>query len=109
MKIKLATTCFLIGTVLAPVAAHADDADLDRAHPMTFVKNSVVTTKIKTKLAAEKIDSLVHLKVDTDSKGVVVLRGKVRTQEEADKAVSIARETEGVTSVKSKIQIKKAD
>jgi hyperosmotically inducible protein len=107
MKIKLATACFVIGTVLAPIAAHAADPDSDRKHPMTFVKNSVITTKIKAKLADEKISTLAHIKVDTDSKGAVVLRGKVKTQEEADKAVSIARETEGVTSVKSRIQIKK--
>jgi osmotically-inducible protein OsmY len=53
------------------------------------------------------MSSLAYIQVDTDSKGAVVLSGKVRTQQEADKAVSIARETEGVTSVKSKIQIKK--
>lgn len=107
MKIKLATTCFVIGTLLAPVAAHAADRDSDRAHPMTFVKDSVITTKIKAKLAGEKMSSLARIKVDTDGKGAVVLGGKVKTQEEADKAVSIARGTEGVTSVKSNIRIKK--
>jgi hypothetical protein len=63
----------------------------------------------KAKLANEKMSSLVHLQVDTDSNGAVVLSGKVRTQEEADKAVAIARETEGVTSVKSNIHIEKDD
>ena len=109
MKIKLATTCFIIGTLLAPVAAHAEDTDADRKHPKAFVKDSVITTKIKTKLAAEKIKSLVHVRVDTDSKGEVVLSGKVRTQEEADKAVSIARDTEGVVSVKSNLRVEKDD
>jgi len=109
MKIKLATTCFIMGTLLAPVAAFAADPDTDRTQPKTFVKDSVITTKIKAKLAEEKMSSLVHVKVDTHSKGAVVLSGKVRTQEEADKAVSIARETEGVTSVKSHIRIKKDD
>jgi hyperosmotically inducible protein len=108
MKIKLAATCFVIGTLLAPVAAYAADGDSDRTHPMTFVKDSVITTKIKAKLAGKKMSSLAHIKVDTDSKGAVVLSGKVKTQEEADKAVSIARETKGVTSVKSDIQIKNA-
>jgi hyperosmotically inducible protein len=107
MKIKLATTCFVIGTLLAPVAAHAADRESDRAHPMTFVKDSVITTKIKARLADEKMSTLTHIKVDTDAKGVVVLSGNVRTQEEADKAASIARETEGVTSVESNIRIKK--
>lgn len=107
MKIKLATSCFVIGTVLAPVAAFAADSDSDRMHPMAFVKDSVVTTKIKAKLAEEKMSTLAHIKVDTDAKGAVVLGGNVKTQEEADKAVSIARATEGVTSVKSNIHLKK--
>lgn len=109
MKTQLATTCFVIGTLLAPVVAHAEDQDSDRKHPMTYVKDSVITTKIKAKLADEKMRSLMHIKVDTDSKGAVVLSGTVRSQEEADKAVSIAHETEGVTSVKSNIHVKKDD
>ena len=109
MKIRLATTCFVIGTLLAPVAAYAADSDSDRSHPTTFVKDSIITTKIKAKLAEEKMSTLKHIKVDTDAKGAVVLRGRVKNQEEADKAVSIARETEGVTSVKSHIRIKKSD
>ena len=109
MKIRLATTCFIIGALLVPVAAHAADPDTDRTHPKAFVKDSVITTKIKAKLAAENIKSLAGIRVDTDANGMVVLSGEAKTQEEADKAVSIARETEGVTSVESKIRIKKED
>ena len=109
MTLKLATACFVIGTLLAPAVVYAAGSDSDRAHPMTFVKDSIITTKIKAKLADEKISTLKHIKVDTDAKGAVVLRGRVNNQEEADKAVSIARETEGVTSVTSHIRIKKAD
>ena len=109
MKLKLATACVVIGSVLGLVGAYAADSDSDRAHPTTFVKDSIITTKIKAKLADEKMSTLKHIKVDTDAKGAVVLRGKVKNQEEADKAVSIARETEGVTSVKSHIRIKKPD
>jgi hyperosmotically inducible protein len=111
MKIKLATTCFIIGTLLAPVATYAVDSatDTGSTHAKTFVKDSVITTKVKAQLAEEKISSLAHIKVDTHRKGEVVLSGKVTSQEEADKAVSIARDTEGVTSVKSKLQIKKED
>ena len=108
MKSKLATTFIIIGTLLTPVAALAD-SEADSSHPMTFVKDSVITTKIKAKLAEEKISSLAHIKVDTDQNGAVVLSGEVKSQEEADKAVSIARETEGVTSVRSKIQLKKGN
>jgi hyperosmotically inducible protein len=107
MKIIIASSCFVLATVLAPATAFAADSDTDRAHPMTFVADSVITTKVKAKLADEKMSSLAHIGVDTDAKGAVVLSGSARTQNEADQAVSIARATEGVTSVTSTIQIKK--
>lgn len=107
MKTQLATTCFVIAAMVAPLAALAEDTDSDRMHPMTFVKDSAITAKIKAKLAEEKMSSLMHLRVDTDNKGVVVLSGKVKSREEADKAIAIARETEGVTSVKSNIRVEK--
>lgn len=109
MKAKLATSCFIISTLLVPVAVYSADPDTDRTHPMTYVKDSAITVKVKAKLADEKMSSLAHIMVDTDSKGAVVLSGTVRTQEEADKAVSIARGTEGVTSVTNKLKIKKED
>jgi osmotically-inducible protein OsmY len=55
------------------------------------------------------MSSLAKVQVDTDSKGAVVLSGTARSQEAVDKAASIARETEGVTSVENNIQIKKDD
>ena len=111
MRTRLAATCFVIGTLLAPFAVHAADTstDTDRTHPKTFVKDSVITAKVKAKLAEEKVSSLARIKVDTHGKGAVVLSGKARTKEEADRAVAIARETEGVTSIESKIRIKKDD
>ena len=41
----------------AEVAAYAADGDTDRANPKLFVKDSVITTKIKSKLAAEHAGS----------------------------------------------------
>ena len=101
MKYKLATTCFVIGTVLAPVAAYAADSDTNRSKPAAFVKDSVITTKIKTKLAAEHLASAKHIKVDTDMNGVVWMTGTANSQDEVDKAIAIARDTEGVKSVNS--------
>jgi hyperosmotically inducible protein len=75
MKYKLATTCFVIGSVLAPVAAYAADSDTDRSNPANFVKDSVITTKIKTKLAAEHLGSTTHIQVDTDKNGIVWTHG----------------------------------
>jgi len=107
MKYKFATSCFVIGSVLAPVAAYAADSDTDRSKPMHFVKDSVITTKIKTKLAAEHLASAKHIKVDTDKNGVVWMTGTASNQEEADKAVEIAQNTEGVKSVNSHIKVRK--
>ena len=106
MKIKLATACFVLGTLLAPIVGFTADSDTDRSDTKTYVKDSAITTKIKAKLAEEKMNSLVNIKVDTDSNGVVWLSGTAKTQEDADKAASIARDTEGVKSVKSRIEIK---
>ena len=107
MKFKLATTCFVIGSALAPIAAFAADSDTDRSKPAVFVKDSVITTKIKTKLAAEHPGSLKHVSVDTDMNGVVWMRGTANTQGEVDQAVAIARATEGVRSVNSKLTVQK--
>jgi hyperosmotically inducible periplasmic protein len=107
MKYKLATTCFVIGSVLAPVAAYAADSDTDRSKPTHFVKDSVITTKIKTKLAAEHLGSAKHIRVDTDKNGVVWMSGTANSQAEVDKAVAIARDTEGVKSVNSHIKVRK--
>ena len=106
MKFILATTCLAIGAVLAP-AAYAADSDMDRNKPATFVKDSVITTKIKTKLATEHLGSMKHITVDTDMNGVVWMGGTANSQEEVDKAISIARNTEGVKSVKSELKIQK--
>ena len=107
MKYRLATTCFVIGSVLVPIAAYAADSDTDRSKPTTFVKDSAITTKVKTKLAAEHLGSAKHIKVDTDQNGVVWLSGTANSQAEVNKAVEIARNTEGVKSVKSNLKVHK--
>ena len=79
MNTKLVATCFVMASLFVPVAAYAADGDTDRSHPMSFVKDSVITTKVKARLAEEKVASLMHVKVDTDAKGAVVLSGTVKT------------------------------
>ena len=110
MNTKLAAACLVFGTLLGVTTISiAQDSDTDRSHPDAFVKDSAITSKIKTKLAMEHITSLGRIHVDTDTDGVVWLSGSARTQEAIDKAVSIARETEGVKAVHSHIKIKKDD
>jgi hyperosmotically inducible protein len=102
MKFKLAATCLVIGAALTPVAFAADS---DK--PTTVVKDSMITTKIKTKLAAENPASMANISVETDKDGVVWMSGTAKTQEEADKALSIARGTDGVNTVKSNVKVQK--
>jgi hyperosmotically inducible periplasmic protein len=105
---SIAMTLLLAGVLAGPVAV-AQDADADRAHPKAFIRDSVITTKIKSKLAAERLTSLAHLRVDTDEDGVVWLSGSAQNQEAVDRAVSIARDTEGVRDVKSTVKIRHDD
>ena len=107
MKTKFAIACVLTGMLLAPVVSvYADSTDTDRSSPSAWVKDSEITTKIKTGLAAEHMGSLAHIQVDTDAKGHVMLSGNCESQAAIDKAVSIAKGTEGVVSVKNNLTIK---
>ena len=105
----LAATCVLLGALLGSTALIANDADSDRTHPVAFVKDSAITTEIKTKLAADHLTSLGRIHVDTDKDGAVWLTGSARSREALDRAVSIARRTEHVTSVHSDLVIKHDD
>ena len=107
MNYKLATAIFVVGSMLAPVAVYAADSDSDRSNPENYVKDSVITTKIKTQLAADHLGSMNHIKVDTDRNGGVWMTGTANSQEEMDKAVAIARNTEGVKSVHSELTVQK--
>ena len=106
MKTYLATSCAILATLLgASVAATAQDSHSDTARAETYVKDSAITTKIKTRLAADHITSLGDIHVHTDRHGVVWLSGSVKTREAADKAVSIARSTAHVKGVHSELKV----
>ena len=107
MKRIFAASCIVIGTVLAPAAAFAADGDMDRANPKLFVKDSAITTKIKARLASEHLGSLKHIHVDTDQNGVVWMTGTANSQDEINQAIAIARNTEGVMTVKADIKVQK--
>src|ERR1700733_4073152 len=62
--------------------------------PGPYAKDSVITTKVKTNLAAKHMPTLTSIKVDTDRDGVVWLSGKVPTQDASDLASMIAKDTE---------------
>ena len=106
MNTRRIVACVLAASLLGPVVAAAQDSDTDRHHPGTFIKDSAITTAIKTKLAADHPSTLAHVKVDTDKDGVVWLSGTTHTRAEADRAAEIARGTDGVVRVKNDIVIR---
>ncbi|HVC01446.1 MAG TPA: BON domain-containing protein [Steroidobacteraceae bacterium] len=107
---KLLTTFLVVGALIGPiVAVSAGDSDTNRSQPKAFVKDSVITAKVKARLAGEHITSLGRIHVDTDKYGMVWLRGTAGTQAAADRAVEIARTTDGVRGVHSRIKVRKDD
>jgi hyperosmotically inducible periplasmic protein len=84
-----------IGETVAVGAAQAQDALTDGA----------LTAKIKSKMALDDTVKALSIDVDTDS-GVVTLSGTVHSQAERAKAVQLAKETAGVTSVVDRLVIR---
>ena len=110
MKTSVAITCIVCSTLIgSAMALAADDTTSDTSQAVVYVKDSAITTDVKTKLAADHITSLEKIHVDTDKDGVVWLSGTASTQKAVDKAVSIARDTDRVTNVHSDIRVKSAE
>ncbi len=104
MNIRLATT-LVVGALILPVAGYAADTKSVKESIKENVGDAVITTKIKAEYAKDKDVSALKIKVDTDDKGVVTLSGNAKSKAEADKAVKIARDTKGVSSVKDEIKV----
>jgi osmotically-inducible protein OsmY len=68
------------------------------------VGEAALTAKIKSKMA---LDDLVKARtIDVDTEGsLVTLTGTVRSKEERDRAVRLARETDGVTEVVDRLKV----
>jgi hyperosmotically inducible protein len=103
MNAKLVASCLVTAALIFPIAGHAADAASVASATKTLVKDSVITTKIKAKLAEKKLASLIHIKVETDDKGMVTLSGTAKSQKAVDRAVAIANAVKGVTSVDNQI------
>ncbi|HVY54038.1 MAG TPA: BON domain-containing protein [Gammaproteobacteria bacterium] len=64
----------------------------------TPIDDSIITTKIKSKIAMEKALSIFKIGVTTVN-GIVTLTGKVNSDADASKAIEIAQATDGVKDV----------
>jgi len=83
-----------IGETVATGAAQAQRA----------LNDGSLTAKIKSKMALDDTVRAAAINVDTVG-GVVTLSGSVRSEAERVRAVQLARETEGVTSVTERLVI----
>ncbi len=71
MKTKPAMIWVVFGALLGSAAATAgDDANAVGTSATVFVRDSAITAKIKTKLAADHLTSLGRIHVDTDNNGI---------------------------------------
>jgi len=67
--------------------------------------DATLTAKIKAKMALD--DTVKALSIDVDTNGsVVTLTGTVHSEAERAKAVQLARDTDGVTTVNDKLVVK---
>lgn len=111
MNQKITTSLLVASLFLLPVTGVAATATATATVAETsstateYVKDSVITTKVKAELASEKMWSLVDITVDTDKNGMVVLGGTTTTQKGSDKAAAIARAVKGVTNVRNDIKV----
>lgn len=126
MKSRIAIVFAVAGSLIAPgavyawgtnkttqndqsnqAAAQTTQAPSKSANAREAVSDATITSKVKAELAKEKDVSATRIHVDTDN-GVVKLSGTARSQQEADRAASIAKTTKGVVSVDNNIQVASA-
>ena len=107
--LRIAALACSLATLAPFVALAGPTPDSYNTQPPVVVKDSSIKSSVKAQLTADAFKGLSHIDVDVDDHGIVTLEGKVPSQEAADRAISIARATEGVREVKSALKIKTDD
>ena len=95
---------FVVFILFATLVACASTSKSEA--PGQYVDDSVITTKVKSALAADDFLKSFEIGVET-YKGVVQLSGFVDSQKAVDKATVIATGVGGVKSVKNNLNVKK--
>ena len=90
-------------TLVAALGACAGDA----THRSTgrYIDDATITSQVKTKLIADQQVKAHDINVET-YKGVVSLSGFVESKSEANQAVALAEQVEGVKSVKDDLHLR---
>ncbi|CRY26358.1 molecular chaperone OsmY [Yersinia enterocolitica] len=111
----------VLGTALVSGSVFAEETMLNKADNMVdstgakldssmkkvdnYMGDSAATAKVKSALLEEKTLKSTDISVETNH-GVVTLTGFVTSQAEAETAVDIAKNVEGVKSVSDKLHVK---
>jgi osmotically-inducible protein OsmY len=93
------TALLLVVALIAPLLLAACGKTVGET-----IDDATITTRVKTSLLNDPVVGGSRIDVDT-FKGVVTLSGRVTTKEEEAKAIALARKINGVTDVKSSLQI----
>jgi osmotically-inducible protein OsmY len=106
MSMKSASCILVAGVFVAALGGCATDRTAtERNQSMSErVDDGWITTKIKSEFAVDKTVSATNIRVNTDN-GVVHLSGAAKNQDEANRAIQIARSVKGVKSVRNEMQI----
>jgi len=102
-KRNLFIRCFVLMILIASFVACASTSKQEGAGE--YVDDSVITTKVKSLIAADDFLKSFQISVET-YKGIVQLSGFVGTQMAVNKAGEIARGVQGVKSVKNNLIVK---
>jgi osmotically-inducible protein OsmY len=70
-----------------------------------YIDDTVITAKVKSAIMSDSDVKFTEVNVET-FKGVVQLSGFVSSREEINRAVALAREVDGVTSVKNDMRVR---
>jgi hyperosmotically inducible protein len=95
MKMRALLSAFVVLMLVAgsPFLANAGAAE-----------DTMITTKVKTKLTTDRVKNLVSVNVDTKN-GVVHLKGTVPNEQAKAEAERLAKDTDGVISVTNDIKV----
>jgi hyperosmotically inducible protein len=97
----------VVYSVVSFFSSSGANSESQEATPGEYIDDSVITTKVKSKLGADDFLKSFQISVET-RKGIVQLSGFVNTQKAIDKAGEIANNVKGVQSVKNDLSVKES-
>src|SRR5688572_18705904 len=101
-NLSTAALCLMLGASLVSVGCSSTPTSASTGQQ---IDDTTITTKVKAKMVDDPAVSALNIKVET-FKGTVQLSGFANNATEVNRAVEIARGTDGVKSVKNDIRLK---